>query len=776
MSSRRRSELPWLCIEPLEDRWLMTAEAVEPTVFEQYALELMNRARGFPLGEVSQANAWVDQKEAEFPGSRSLFDWDGTPGLNEGLSTTPPTITAVPKQPLAFNLNAIHAARDYSEQLLAGNAFGHFEFGHEGTGTATPWARAADAGVSASVSENIGVFQQSAAYTIDGSSTEDVHFGLVIDSGVAGRGHRRTIMSDAHREVGIGLAAATTYNRPGPGDDCCPNAVLVTQDFLTRSGFVFLTGVAYNDTTVQDDFYTPGEGVPGVTITATPVGGGALQVTTTYGSGGYALQLADGAYSVTATGPFGTTAPRFVAISGRNVKLDIVDGAIVVPQLDRLGIARDGLHYLDSTANGVWDRVSGGDTFRDFGINSIRSTGTPVTGDWDGNGTDDLGMFSGGYFYLDTTGNGAWDKVSGGDTFRDFGINAIRSTGTPVIGDWEGNGTDDLGMHTDGYFYLDTTGNGVWDKVSGGDTFRDFGIHGIRSTGVPVVGDWDGNGTDDLGLYTTGYFYLDTTGNGVWDKVSGGDTFRDFGINSLRSTATPVVGDWDGNGTDDLGLYAAGYFYLDTTGNGVWDKVSGGDTFRDFGINAIRSTGTPVIGGWAGGTPLLARGGPAVSSEAAEELTRDALAPIVDQALAMWAAAGLDDAELQRLQNVQVRIADLPGARLGEALGTTITMDADAAGYGWFIDATPTANEEFGPQVSQGFLADTHGPAADRIDLMTAVLHEMGHVLGHGDEYDGMFLDDVMNGRLPAGVRRLPEQIDLLFAGDDEVVRGLHWD
>ena len=72
----------------------MTVLAAEPTIFEQYALELVNRARRFPLGEVTQANAWVDRKEAEF-GTRVPFDWEGTPGLNEGLSTTPPTIDDV---------------------------------------------------------------------------------------------------------------------------------------------------------------------------------------------------------------------------------------------------------------------------------------------------------------------------------------------------------------------------------------------------------------------------------------------------------------------------------------------------------------------------------------------------------------------------------------------------------------------------------------------------------------------------------------------------------
>jgi len=360
-------------VELLEDRLLMTALAVDPTAFEQYALELVNRARAFGSDEVAEANAWVDRKAAEFPGYRDVFDWEGTPGLNEGLSSDPPTITGEPKQPLAFNLNAIHAARDYSEQLLAGNVFGHYEFGHEGVGIATPSARLTDAGVGPmiAVGENLGVSQQSSTYVVDRLSTQDVHFGLFIDNGVVGRGHRINLMSDTYREVGIGLADSTTYNRPGPGDDCCPHAVLVTQDFLTRSGFVFLTGVAFNDTVIDDDFYTPGEAAAGITITATPVGGGAVQSTTTMASGGYSLQLADGQYSVTATGPFGTTSPRLTTIAGRNVKLDVVDGAIVVPSnRSDLGAVNSGIAATDDRIGSGFLMYSEESVFTRFSGNS----------------------------------------------------------------------------------------------------------------------------------------------------------------------------------------------------------------------------------------------------------------------------------------------------------------------------------------------------------------------------------------------------------------------
>jgi hypothetical protein len=443
---------------------------------------------------------------------------------------------------------------------------------------------------------------------------------------------------------------------------------------------------------------------------------------------------------------------------------------------DNLGMYNEGVFYLDTTGNGTWDGVSGGDTLRDFGISAIRETALPVTGDWDGNGTDDLGLYNDGMFYLDTTGNGTWDRVAGGDTLRDFGISSIRATAKPVIGDWDGNGTDDLGLYNDGMFYLDTTGNGTWDRVAGGDTLRDFGINAIRETALPVIGDWDGDAADDLGLYNAECFYLDTTGNGVWDGVAGGDTFRDFGINAIRNTAQPVIGDWDGDADDDLGVHDEGYFYLDTTGNGVWDKVSGGDAFYDYGINAIRSTGLPLAGRWAPPLPpvvasLLAAGSPAIADATVTDLTEEQLLPVLDQALALWAAAddratgraaGLGNGGGSAIGGLAIQIADLPGAALGMTNTTSITIDINAAGYGWFVDPTPDRHEEFLVSGnSRQWNARPEGPAESRMDLLTAVMHELGHELGYGHEEDGL-----MDETLSPGVRRglNPAAFDEVFA------------
>ena len=70
---------------------------------------------------------------------------------------------------------------------------------------------------------------------------------------------------------------------------------------------------------------------------------------------------------------------------------------------------------------------------------------------------------------------------------------------------------------------------------------------------------------------------------------------------------------------------------------------------------------------------------------------------------------------------------------LGEEIGNTIYLDSDAAGHGWFVDPTPATDAEFTQLGSSGELQAVDPQAVDRIDLLTVVEHELGHVAGLGD-------------------------------------------
>src|SRR4051812_35771389 len=84
-------------IERLEARSLLSA--VAPTDYEQYMLELLNRARANPA--VEAARYGID--------------------LNEGLSAG--TISTVAKQPLAMNAYVVDAARGHSQWMIDNDVF-----------------------------------------------------------------------------------------------------------------------------------------------------------------------------------------------------------------------------------------------------------------------------------------------------------------------------------------------------------------------------------------------------------------------------------------------------------------------------------------------------------------------------------------------------------------------------------------------------------------------------------------------------------------------------
>ncbi|QDT28618.1 hypothetical protein Enr10x_39620 [Gimesia panareensis] len=177
---------------------------------------------------------------------------------------------------------------------------------------------------------------------------------------------------------------------------------------------------------------------------------------------------------------------------------------------------------------------------------------------------------------------------------------------------------------------------------------------------------------------------------------------------------------------------------------------------------------------------------------------------VMDTALGIWQdALGMDEP-----LDIQLVITDLGGTQLGEGqisavdeqgrpVAGIVTLDDDAAGLGWYSDVSTTA---FGGGDLEGgvsYTADMNSDAAGHYDLLTVLLHEIGHVLGFTDTYapfeshvqagvggtlsfvgngfeatltdDGLHLDDtvhagdVMNATLDPGVRKLPSILDALI-------------
>lgn len=165
------------------------------------------------------------------------------------------------------------------------------------------------------------------------------------------------------------------------------------------------------------------------------------------------------------------------------------------------------------------------------------------------------------------------DSLSGGgaDTTFDFG----DPSDLPLMGDWDGDGSETPGVFRDGTFILSNTLG-----ESGA-----FTVHFGRPGDVPIAGDWDADDDDDLGVMRGGRWYLDL-------GLTGGPAEREFWYG--RASDTPLAGDWDGDGYDTPGVMRGKWWYLEN------DLDPDGRASTSFAYG--KATDRPLVGRWNGGS------------------------------------------------------------------------------------------------------------------------------------------------------------------------------
>jgi hypothetical protein len=178
----------------------------------------------------------------------------------------------------------------------------------------------------------------------------------------------------------------------------------------------------------------------------------------------------------------------------------------------------------------------------------------PFMGDWSCDGTDTPGLYrqSDGFVYVRNTN-------TQGIADRQFYFG--NPSDVPIVGDFNGDGCDTVSVFRPSQqrMYIINELGDADTGLGAADYFFEFG----NPSDIPFVGDFDGDGIDEIGIYrgATRKVYL------KWELAGGGaDAEFAFG----EPGDIPIAGDWNGDGIDTVALYrpSNGYWYFTLTNSG----------------------------------------------------------------------------------------------------------------------------------------------------------------------------------------------------------------
>jgi len=457
----------------------------------------------------------------------------------------------------------------------------------------------------------------------------------------------------------------------------------------------------------------------------------------------------------------GFVAAGFVAAAGENVLLEITSGDALFTVDDGIDQNGDGNTANDivvtTDANGMATADINSDT---VGLNTITASSYVVINDdlsiyreTDGEATPSGGqnsypaekLYISGGGQITPTGTDCHDYITG--TAIDFEDYYDFQNGDIQYGD--SNKAPGIINNTNPgvFFYYTGLGNFIQDDGTGeftvfvdqenhlvaGSTVEDFALFGINRDGVKLyqVDDLNGNGMIDadddcqqVQLIT------DPKGNQVANAeitVDDGDvtlTYLDADPDALYvvgikyETDDMLIGTRfanEGFDPDDAPIY--NYTFV------TYYEGAKSETDDQGGVNlSYKFDPSPSV--------LMLDGEPLEDGHA-PNLNEGTLKHVLEWAMDYWSDQGEDVSDLSVND---VLITDLGDKILSQTEGNdldgyTMSIDDDAAGYGWSVGLGSVAPK--------------------KVDLLSAVVHELGHMLG----YD----HDVMDPDLAVGERDLPQ-------------------
>ncbi len=233
----------------------------------------------------------------------------------------------------------------------------------------------------------------------------------------------------------------------------------------------------------------------------------------------------------------------------------------------------DALDFSPTLENGVvpWATISSQPPQFYPSSSGFSPTSRFGIGDFDGDGRQDLFLATGAAFYFSPGGEAEWRFLAGGRTDR------IQSL---LFGDFDDDGRTDVVGKNGGNVMVSWGGASEWER--------------LNSVNAPITdlaaGNFDGVGGDDLFWADGSSWYVSAGGSGDWVR-SGASSFR---VRDVR------FGDFNDNGTTDVFGVVSGYWsYSDGTTVGwapLRPKLT--DTVRNLIVEDFNGNGRADVASW----------------------------------------------------------------------------------------------------------------------------------------------------------------------------------
>ena len=296
------------------------------------------------------------------------------------------------------------------------------------------------------------------------------------------------------------------------------------------------------------------------------------------------LELVQSTSAGTGTITFAPGADATLQIDGTTMPSNLIAGFAPGDSLDLANIPATnfvfagpaGTMTVSYTTNNVTTSYSfplstmGGDDFvlGPDGHGGTRITSAPISSDFNGDGKSDILLNASNGAFVDWTMNGLQIAASQVLTYQGNPVTLPSSWSIAGIGDFSGAGPADILLSNIDGTFVDWTMNGSQITAAQMLTYRGAPVTLPSSWSVAGIGDFTDDGHDDILLHNTNGTFVDWTMTGSQISSAQVLAYQGSPVTLPASWSVAGIGDFTGDGHDDILLHNTNGSFVDWTMNG----------------------------------------------------------------------------------------------------------------------------------------------------------------------------------------------------------------